>query len=78
MKKHTCIICNRKFPEGQGIIIDYGGKKLEFHSSRCASKFLRILLERVPKDILKGYIDRIVDEVRERREIELKTRMKRI
>ena len=61
-RRHRCIICGRVFPEGQGIVIEYDGITLSFHSSRCASKFLRQLLERVPPDVLKGYIKRLVEE----------------
>ncbi len=70
---YECIICGRKFPEGQGIIIDYDGVLLAFHSSRCAAKFLKQLLERVPPEELKGYIKRLVEEdleaVRARRKL---------
>ncbi|BAF34739.1 hypothetical protein APE_0601a [Aeropyrum pernix K1] len=40
-----CIVCGRFFHEGQGIIIKIPGGLLEFHSSRCAQRFLRMLLE---------------------------------
>ncbi len=77
-KKHKCIVCGRPFPEGQGIIINYGKHKLAFHSSRCASKFLRLLLERVPEENLGNYIKKIIDELEERLELLRKTRAKKI
>ena len=43
--KYKCIVCGRKFHQGQGIVIEYGKYRLAFHSSRCASKFLKLLLE---------------------------------
>ncbi|MCE4619169.1 MAG: hypothetical protein F7C82_00295 [Desulfurococcales archaeon] len=42
---YECIVCGRKFPEGQGIIISKGGVILYFHSNRCASKFFKRLIE---------------------------------
>ena len=42
---YECVVCGRKFPEGQGIVISKGSTILYFHSSRCAAKFLRALLE---------------------------------
>lgn len=59
-----CIVCGRTFPEGQGVAISRGGLRLEFHSSRCAAKFLRRLLteaddiqciEKTAKRIAKEY-----------------------
>ena len=76
--RHECIVCGRKFPEGQGIVINYGRYKLMFHSSRCASKFLRLLLERVPEETLGKYIDKIVEELEERLELLRKVKAKKI
>lgn len=44
-RSYACIVCGRKFPEGQGIVLSRGGVTLHFHSSRCAAKFLRRLIE---------------------------------
>lgn len=41
----TCLVCGRRFHEGQGVVVKVRGGVLEFHSSRCASRFLRRLLE---------------------------------
>ncbi len=78
MKRHRCIVCNRPFPHGQGIVIEYGGKKLEFHSNKCASKFFRMLLERVPPDTLEGYIGRLIEELREKHRMEDRLKAKKI
>ncbi len=64
-RKYRCMMCGRVFSEGQGIVINYGGKILAFHSSRCASKFLRLMLDRVPEDVLGKYINRLMEELEE-------------
>ncbi|RLG84123.1 MAG: hypothetical protein DRO40_02370 [Thermoprotei archaeon] len=76
--KYTCIVCGRKFPHGQGIVIEYGTYKLTFHSSRCASRFLKLLLERVPEETLGKYIGKIIEEFEERLELLKKVKAKRI
>jgi len=76
--KYKCIVCGRKFPQGQGIIIEYSKYKLAFHSSRCASKFLKLLLERVPEETLGKYIGKIIEEFEERLELLRKVKAKRI
>ncbi len=65
-KKYCCIVCGRKFPHGQGIIITYGSLVLTFHSNRCASKFFKTLLERIPPEEIEKYIKRLVKEYEER------------
>ncbi len=65
-RKYKCIICGRVFPEGQGIVINYGKTLLTFHSSRCAAKFLKQLLERIPPEEIEKYIKRLVEEDLER------------
>ncbi|WFO75762.1 hypothetical protein J4526_02555 [Desulfurococcaceae archaeon MEX13E-LK6-19] len=78
-KKYTCLVCGRKFPEGQGIVIKYDEDlELTFHSSRCAAKFLKLLLERVPRDELKGYLKRIREELIEKIKLIEKARSKKI
>lgn len=76
--KHKCIVCGRTFPNGQGIIINYGDLELKFHSNRCASKFLRLLLERVPHEELKEYVKRITEELKEKISLLEKSRVKSI
>ncbi len=77
-RRHKCIVCGRVFPEGQGIVINYGGVELSFHSSRCAAKFLRQLLDRVPPDVLGGYVKRLVEENLEKLREAEKLKAKRI
>ncbi len=44
-KTYTCIVCGRKFPEGQGIIIRRAGVELAFHSKACFVKFFKRFIE---------------------------------
>ncbi|MEM4512226.1 MAG: hypothetical protein QXK97_02875 [Acidilobaceae archaeon] len=41
------MVCGRPFPEGQGVVLARGGFTLEFHSSRCAYRFFKLLFERL-------------------------------
>ncbi len=59
-EKYTCIVCGRKFPKGQGIIIELGGTTLTFHSTRCATKFFRLLIERIED---KGPIEKVAKQL---------------
>lgn len=77
-ERYTCIVCGRKFPKGQGIVIEYGNNTLTFHSSKCASKFFKMLLERVPPDMLGKYVDRLAVELKEKIEVERKIKAKKI
>ncbi len=77
-KKYKCIICGRIFPEGQGIVINYGKVTLTFHSSRCAAKFLKQLLERIPSEEIGKYVERLVDENVERLKILEEKKAKKI
>lgn len=76
--KHRCITCGRVFPAGQGIIIRLGDSVLEFHSSRCFSKFAKNLLERIPYDEIKGYIKKLREEYDEMNEQKRKLKAKKI
>lgn len=60
-----CMVCGRYFHEGQGIVIPYQGLTLEFHSARCASRFLRRLLEEIDPSCGRPAVARLVDEYRE-------------
>lgn len=68
--RYTCVVCGRVFPEGQGIVIKTGGEAIAFHSSRCAAKFLRMLLD-------KGHREVISSSLRLARELEEALREKR-
>jgi len=76
--KHRCIVCGRVFPEGQGIVVKTGSIVLEFHSSRCASKFFRNLLERIPGEEIQPYIKKLVEEYEELNQQRAKAKAKKI
>ena len=63
-RHYQCIVCGRKFPEGQGIIMDAGGRVLHFHSRRCAYRFMRLVLERADINCIRGPIDEVLSEFR--------------
>jgi large subunit ribosomal protein L24e len=65
LRERTCVVCGKKFPEGQGIIIQKEGIILEFHSSKCASKFFRRLIEEAPDiSCIKNTIKQLIEEYR--------------
>lgn len=63
--KYTCLVCGRTFYEGQGVVIRRGGLELAFHSSRCAAKFLRLLVERSEQGCLEDSARRVARELEE-------------
>ncbi|MEB3825143.1 MAG: hypothetical protein LRS47_00560 [Desulfurococcales archaeon] len=62
-----CSVCGRKFPRGQGIVVSKSGFTLYFHSSKCASKFLRLLLERLDEECAGRSIREVLEELEEAR-----------
>ena len=73
---YKCIVCGRKFPEGQGIVITKAGITLHFHSSRCAARFLRLLLERLDEGEARRVLKELVEELRKSLEEKEKARVK--
>ncbi|MEZ0394639.1 MAG: hypothetical protein ABWK00_06325 [Desulfurococcaceae archaeon] len=75
-RRLECVVCGRKFARGQGITITVGRVVLYFHSSRCAAKFLKGLVERLPKDEVEPYARRLAEEygeaIRKKRELRAK------
>ena len=65
--KFECIVCGKKFPQGQGVIISIGTRNYYFHSKRCALKFIRRALEEFDKDQLIQVFEKITKEFREER-----------
>lgn len=47
-----CIVCGRKFPDGQGIVIKIEDREIAFHSSKCAAKFYKMLVDRGSKEVI--------------------------
>jgi len=70
--KLTCIVCGRKFPKGQGVVIELGKTTLTFHSTRCATKFFKLLIERIEdKDLIEKTAKELIhelEEIRKRKE----------
>ncbi len=58
---YECIVCGKKFPEGQGIVIVKSGLTLYFHSNKCASKFLRRLLEHAEDSCIREALSETID-----------------
>ncbi|MGC9209651.1 MAG: hypothetical protein ACP5FT_00015 [Acidilobus sp.] len=63
--RYTCVVCGRPFYEGQGIVIRRGQLELAFHSSRCAAKFLRLLVERAEADCVTDASRQVAKELDE-------------
>ncbi|MCE4608194.1 MAG: hypothetical protein F7B61_04465 [Caldisphaeraceae archaeon] len=53
-EEYTCIVCGKKFYPGQGIVLQRGSLRLFFHSSKCASKFFKMLLDRVDSSCINN------------------------
>lgn len=77
-EKHTCIVCGRVFPKGQGIVINHGGLTLCFHKSKCASKFLKHLLENTPYGEIGKFVRNVAEFFEERLSREREIRRKKI
>jgi len=64
-REYTCIVCGRKFPEGQGIVIRRAGIELAFHSKACLAKFFRLFVERLDEREYKKAVRELVREFEE-------------
>ncbi len=71
-----CIVCGKKFPVGQGIVINIEGRQYTFHSKKCALKFLRRALEEFDKSALIKVFDKISKEFYEERKSKEELRKK--
>lgn len=61
--QYTCIVCGKKFPEGQGIIIRRDGLELFFHSKGCLGKFMqRVITEASNISCIINDIENLVKE----------------
>jgi len=64
-KKYTCIVCGKKFSEGQGIIIKVRGIILTFHKKSCFVKFFKNYVDIVDPECFEKYAKRLVAEYEE-------------
>ncbi len=67
----VCVVCGRKFPRGQGVILVIGGKEYSFHSKVCALKFVRRLLEELGEaasTAAEGVVREFAEELKVREE----------
>ncbi len=63
--KLLCIVCGRKFSEGQGVTINVSGRSYSFHSKGCALKFLRKVLEGIEQSEVGRAMEKVADEYAE-------------
>jgi len=61
---YECTVCGRKFPEGQGIVLEKAGRYLYFHSNKCASKFFRYMLENLDDSCARPALDETIEMFR--------------
>ena len=72
-ERFKCCVCGKVFPEGQGIVIKLAGGVVAFHSSKCAARFLRLLLDISSKEVasaalrLARELESKLAEIQERR-----------
>ena len=66
-KYYTCLVCGKKFPEGQGIVIRRAGIELAFHSKVCFTRFCRLFIERIDEKEFKRVARGLVKEYEELR-----------
>ena len=74
-KQYTCIVCGRKFPEGQGIVIKRAGVELAFHSKTCLAKFFKLFVERVDEKEFKRAARDVIREFEELRFARMKRKV---
>ncbi|MEM0014373.1 MAG: hypothetical protein QXS42_03655 [Zestosphaera sp.] len=60
--KLECIVCGRKFSQGQGVVVTLGGRSYSFHSKGCALKFLKKVLEGVEQQKILEVAERVAEE----------------
>ncbi len=73
MRRFECLVCGRKFYEGQGVVFTVNQKMYAFHSKSCALKFLRRVLEEIDDSILA----KVFEDVKKEFESELREKLER-
>ncbi len=77
-ERYECIVCGRKFPKGQGIVISIGEKLYTFHSKGCALKFLRRVIEEIELSHVIKAFEKVSDEFKKEQEEKQSLRSKSI
>ncbi len=62
---YTCLVCGKRFPEGQGIVIRRAGVELAFHSKACFTRFCKLFLERIEEKEFKRVARELMKEFEE-------------
>jgi len=75
VKKHSCIVCGRAFPEGQGIILRRANIELAFHSKSCLTKFFRLFIENLDEGSFKRAAKETIKSFEELRKARMKTKV---
>jgi len=78
MDKYVCIVCGRKFPKGQGIILTVKGSVYPFHSKTCAVKFFKRLIEEIDPDTLLYAFEKVKEEFKEELKAKAERNVKKI
>jgi len=76
-ERFKCCICGRVFPRGQGIVVMLPGGVLAFHSSKCAARFLRLLLDSGSKEVVSSAL-RLAKELESKQVEAQERRVKKI
>lgn len=56
LDRYICIVCGRVFPKGQGVILKVEDSEIVFHSSKCAARFYKMLIDRGSKEVISESI----------------------
>jgi len=72
------MVCGRKFPLGQGVIINMCGFTLKFHNKSCAMKFFRVFASRLTGDEAKKVTKEVIDEFLSRLNEQRKLKSKKL
>jgi len=64
--KYECIVCGKKFPKGQGVLLNLYNVELAFHSKSCALKFFKTLFSKIEYGLIGNYVEATINEFREK------------
>jgi ribosomal protein L24E len=75
-EKYVCLVCGRKFPKGQGIVVERAGITLSFHNKSCLAKFFKLIVERIDEKEYKRVVRQLIEEFNSL--LEMRAKAKRI